>query len=162
MTQSKIKKLKLQCEPIKKITNYQALRATQEQLINKFPIAFTFARTKEEALKDLQKKIPLTDPADEYCSIGCGGIIRSSDVAEWNHLTETCDQELTEFLSDPENFAEALKCELSNHEYQFAEDPEPALSALGLDLNTMNADDKKMVVRVCQDYMQDCIKNDWF
>lgn len=107
--------------------NYTELNNKHHKEYSDFPVFFAFSN---EQFKESEQKFPLKNKDDEYLKIGMGGFIRKSDKKEYLEMMKKHSKERKEFIKN--NFYECIRYELSNHEYGYTYDNEPALESLGL------------------------------
>lgn len=88
----------------------------------------------EKQFEEGMQKLGVTDTKSLFRIPG-DGFIRKSDYEEFSSLLDRLDSEMKEALQDREFLIEAIEYELSNHEYGYTYNHEPALRALGISLN---------------------------
>ena len=116
---------------------YNQLKQRHREDINNFPMVFAF---NNEQFSEAMAKLGLTsDETDKIYSIGGGGYILRTEYESFSNLFTRHNTELeSAFESDltGEGFIfQALSSELNNHEFTYTGEVEPALEALGLDMD---------------------------
>lgn len=117
-------------EPLLPYPTYQQLRKAQQEEFDKFPM---FAAFNEQQFADGMRKLGLkpTD-MDDILGIGFSCFVRRSDASKLAEMRTRHAQELTLSLLNPAFAKDAFVTELSNHEFSYTWDVDPALQALGL------------------------------
>ena len=126
--------------------SYQDMKARQQKEINGFPKAFAFSdRQFAEGMRALG-----LDPADKdkIVFIGGGGFIRKTDEGDFQAMFQrhrlgrkaAMDADQT----GDGDLLEMFRCELSNHEYGYTRDAEPALMVLGVAWEDIGGDERLM------------------
>jgi hypothetical protein len=137
--------------------SYSSFQTKQKETFQAFPMGFAFS---EEQLKRVCENLGASK--EELCSVHGGCIIRKADKREYVQMLKKLDDEKTAFLSDIENFKEAVRYELANHEYQITMDRTDTVESLGMDWETMSIEHKEAFKSVARAFMDECIENDWF
>jgi hypothetical protein len=108
---------------------YLELKQKHREEFESFPIIFAFSTAQlEEGLKQLNCT------KEDLRATGAGGFIRKEDTQALRDLINRHAAETAEAFKDDSFLTSAIKYELANHEYCITHDPEPAMRALGLDL----------------------------
>jgi len=121
--------------------SYLTLKAEQRKELEAFPMQFAFNMKQfEEGMKSLG----LTkDDTDKIVSIPGGGFIRKTDTGAFVDIFKRHNNKhQAEIDADTDGTGyiyEMFDYELSNHEYNYTFNPEPALKALGLTLAEVEA-----------------------
>jgi len=121
--------------------SYLALKAETRKELDAFPMQFAFNMKQfEEGMKALG----LTkDDTDKIVSIPGGGFVRKTDAGAFMDMFKRHrDKHQAAIAADTDGTGyiyEMFDYELSNHEYSYTYDPEPALNALGLTLQEVKA-----------------------
>jgi hypothetical protein len=123
---------------------YLELTSKHEKELNNFPMAFAFSKKQfAEAMATLGLEVADTD---KIYSIGNGGFIRKSDSDALEEMFERHAKEMQEAIDNDSTgdgfIFEMFNYELGNHEYCVTWDVGPALDALGLTLDEVNASPK--------------------
>lgn len=126
---------------------YQEMKARQQKEVSAFPMAFAFGRGQ---FVEGMRKLGL-DPSetDKVVSIGAGGFIRKTDEAAYHALFHRHHLEHEAAMAADKTgngyLLQMFRCELSNHEYGYTRDAEPALMALGLSWEDIGNDERLML-----------------
>lgn len=110
------------------MNSYYKLKRKHSDRINDFPLRFAFSN------KQLKKVIDELGPPETLVSIGGGGYMRKSDRKAFDELWETNEKEMVEAMKDDGFMEEAIRYELSNHEYCITGDPTETIEILDLDM----------------------------
>ena len=120
---------------------YIELKQQLSEELNGFPMKFAFS---DEQLQEGLNELGATK--DEVVSITGGGFIRKIDVDAFKAMFKEHNNRMSEAMKDKDFMIDALVYELGNHEYCITYDPEPALSALGIDVDDID------------DHVRECFK----
>jgi hypothetical protein len=128
---------------------YLALKQKHQEEFNNFPIVFAFNDEQfEEAMEKLGYSVSARDYIGNVASIGGGGYIRKSDSEAFHEMADRHENEMITAIENDETgggfILDMFSYELSNHEYGYTREFEPALDALGLTLEDVRANDKLM------------------
>jgi hypothetical protein len=82
-----------------------------------------------------------------------GGFILASDKNKFSALLDSREKALKDFLSVDEQFFDAIRYELYNHEYGYTGDANSALEALGLCIGAMTDTQQKLLFKACREVM---------
>lgn len=124
---------------------YRELKEKQQAEVNAFPMFFAFSQSQfDEGMKKLGLE---PDETDKIYKLGnTGGFYRKSDSKALHDMFDRHDKETEDAIAADETgegfIADMFSYELSNHEYGYTRDVEPALMALGLTLDEINADQR--------------------
>jgi hypothetical protein len=129
--------------------SYKVLKDRQQEEVNSFPMVFAFS---DEQFKEAMEKLGFSFESRDYIgnvvSIGGGGYIRKSDSEALHEMMDRHENELVDAIEGDETgggfILDMFSYELSNHEYGYTREYEPALEALGLTIDDVRADDKLM------------------
>lgn len=123
---------------------YSQMKARQQEEVNDFPMAFAFCgRQFAEGMRNLG-----LDPSDkeQIVSIGGGGFIRKTDEEAYKAMFRRHRLEHETAMDADKTgdgyLLEMFRHELSNHEYGYTRDPEPALLALGIYWEDIGGDER--------------------
>ena len=121
--------------------SYLTLKAEMQKELEAFPMQFAFNMKQFE---DGMKALGLTkDDTDKIVSIPGGGFVRKTDAGAFMDMIKRHrDKHQAAINADTDGTGyiyEMFDYELSNHEYSYTYDPEPALNALGLTLQEVKA-----------------------
>lgn len=114
--------------------SYIELKKRQQKEYSAFPKAFAF---NSEQLAEGMRKLGL-DPSEtgRIVSVGAGGFIRKEDEAAYHALfrRHRLEHEAAMAADKTGNgyILQMFRCGLSDHEYGYTRDAEPALMALGI------------------------------
>lgn len=106
---------------------YQEYKKIQEKQIDALPLFWAF--NNEQFTKGMAK-IGATEKK-ELVSIGNGGFMKKVDTQLWVNFLN--DNALETLMLDPDFAYQAFCYELINHEFCYTNDPDDALSALGME-----------------------------
>ncbi len=81
------------------------------------------------------------------------GFILASDKDKFSALLDSREKALNDFLSVDEQFFDAIRHELYNHEYGYTGDCNSALEALGLCIGAMTDTQQKLLFKACREVM---------
>jgi hypothetical protein len=113
--------------------NYRSLKTKHQQSIEDFEGIF-YAFTNEQ-FKEGLKKLNLSEgEMNKLLKFGSGSFILKDRKKDLENLVSSNKKELREHLKGEEFMLDALRYELSNHEYSYSGDIYPALGALSLRL----------------------------
>jgi len=113
--------------------NYRSLKTKHQQSIEDFEGIF-YAFTNEQ-FKEGLKKVNLSEGEEnKLFKLGSGSFILKDRKKDLEDLLLSNKKELRENLKDEKFLLNALRYELSNHEYSYSGDIYPALDALSLKL----------------------------
>lgn len=130
--------------------SYIEMKNRHQQEFDNFPCFFAFNMSQ---FNEGMKKLGLEpDETDKIYKSTVGMFYRRSDSARLRELLAKADKELSEALEDESFFRSALQYELDNHEYSITCDPEPALDALCLSLDSMS----EMQLKIMNEIRQSC------
>ena len=135
--------------------NYSEFREERRTRLDAFPMGWAFSN---EQFEQMIEKLGTTD----LLRIGAGGFIRKSDRQAFLDMNKKLDDEEKEYMADPEQFRQAVRSELANHEWQIAGDDETVLEALGLTYETMTSEQTIIFEQTKTSFYNECIDNDWF
>jgi len=109
---------------------YQELKKRHQAEVNSLPIKFAFSPLQlQKGMQELGLK--QTD-TDKVVGLGGGGFCLKTDLQVVKDSLNRLNSEMSEALKDDAFLIDALRFELSNHEYCVTYDPDDALEALGL------------------------------
>jgi len=137
---------------------YSTAKELIQKRVNNFPMVFAFNNEQfDKAMKDLGiKDWTEENLKDKIVSIGGGGYIKKDMVEEYKNLWFNIDKDIKRYLEESdENFIDAIKYELSNHEYGYTHDLEPALEALGLIYNELSNKQKELVEKARKEHLEE-------
>jgi hypothetical protein len=117
--------------------NYTDIKRAHQKELNEFPGLF-FAFNKEQ-LKEGMEKVGAS-PENKIVNIGMGGYLLKGRFEEFTATLERHKSERREIKKNRKLLLESLTYELKNHEYCITFDPEPALEALGLNIEDIPKD----------------------
>lgn len=113
---------------------YTELKARQSNEFSVFPIMFAFSDKQfSEGLEKLGAAVA------DICNVGSGGFVKKTDLDALEALMDRHTEEMRAAMQNDEFLIDALRYELSNHEFGLTHDPSEALAALELELD----DDRK-------------------
>jgi len=124
--------------------SYKELKARQQTEVSSFPMAFAFSSSQfDEGMRKLG-----LDPieTEKVVSIGAGGFIRKADEHAYtamfrrHHLEHEAAMEADKTGNG--YLLQMFRYELSNHEYGYTRDAEPALMALGIHWEDIGNDNR--------------------
>lgn len=122
---------------------YLSLVNQHQQELADFPIMWAF---NDEQFKEGMKKLGLKeDETNKIYSIDGGGFIRRKDATAFNEMFERHEREMKEAFQDDDFAYDAFLYELANHEFCISFDYEPTLSALGITVENLVADDSRLM-----------------
>lgn len=107
---------------------YKQLKERQQQESNAFPFGFAFSN---EQFDDMMKKLPL-DEGDKYYSLGAGAFVRGKDIPAMTEMFKRHNAELKELRQHTKELKKAILSELYNHEWEYSEDLDSVLDAVGI------------------------------
>lgn len=121
--------------------NYQTMKARQQKEINTLPIKWAFS---DKQFKQALAELGLTiEDTSQLVRVPGGGFMRKTEKHLLLEMFTRHEQELQAAIqadTDGTGFCfEMLDYELGNHEYCITHDVEPALDALGLDMDDIEA-----------------------
>jgi predicted DNA-binding antitoxin AbrB/MazE fold protein len=113
--------------------NYSAIKRRHQQAIENFEgIFYAFS---DKQFKEGLKKLNLSEGEEnKLFKLGSGSFILKDRIKDLEDLLLSNKKELRENLKDEKFLLDALRYELSNHEYSYSGDIYPALDALFLKL----------------------------
>lgn len=123
---------------------YSQMKARQQKEVNGFPMAFAFCSGQ---FAEGMRRLGL-DPSDkeQIVSIGGGGFIRKTDEEAYKAMFRRHRLEHEAAMDADKTgdgyLLEMFRHELSNHEYGYTRDPEPALLALGIYWEDIGGDER--------------------
>lgn len=125
---------------MRKINQYDIIKAKHQEEFDKFPMAFAIT---EEDEKNGLKKLGLKETdKDKVTNIGAGGFIRDTDVEAFNEMMRRHKKEINDLIAADvtgENFIKDMfASELSNHEYGYTYELEETLASLDLTIEKIN------------------------
>lgn len=133
--------------------NYKQTKNLIQQNFNNFPIKWAF---NDSQLKQVLIDLGVTSTKELY-KVMSGGLIRKTDSDAFKSMLAENDKIRTDFLnSNYENFFDAILYELHNHEYSYTYEIEPALNALGLDMDELNEFQLKALKEATKSKYHDC------
>ena len=115
---------------------YQDMKKRHSDEFGAFEGVF-FAFSDEQLAEGMQKLGLAEKDYKAIVSIGAGGYVKRDRISEFNALFKRQAQERKDLRKDETKMVDALCYELSNHEYVITGNPEDALNALGLTMNTV-------------------------
>jgi hypothetical protein len=111
---------------------YNELRNKQHEELRAFPLMFAF---NTEQLNEGMEKLGLEpDQTDLICRVCSGSYVKKSDSDALKALLDKQGTERDAALLDDAFMIDALRYELTNHEYCITYDPTDALDAVGVDI----------------------------
>ena len=117
--------------------DYVEFKNQIDKKISAFPLFFAFNK---DQFKKGMEELNITDES-LLCSILGGGFLLKSNVSKFMVMFKEHEEELERLCNDKDFLIEALIYELNNHEYCYTHDTEPALDALGIEIdNDMKKD----------------------
>lgn len=124
--------------------SYPQMMARQQKEVSNFPMAFAFSSSQfDEGMRKLG-----LDPVEteKIVSIGAGGFIRKTDADAYCALFRKHHLERKAAMAADKTgngfLLQMFRYELSNHEYGYTRDAEPALMALGLSWEDIGNDER--------------------
>ncbi len=124
--------------------SYREMKARQQKEINAFPMAFAFGR--DQLVEGMRRLGLAPSETDKVVSIGAGGFIRRNDEAAYHAMFRRHRLEHKAAMDADKTgngyLLQMFRCELSNHEYGYTRDAEPALMALGLSWEDVGDDER--------------------
>lgn len=119
--------------------NYRSLKRKHQQSLENFEgVFYAFS---EKQFKEGLKKLNLSEgDENKILKLGVGSFILKEKAVDFEKLILSQKQELKESLKDEKFLLDALRYELSNHEYSYSGDIYPALNALSLRLEDVPRD----------------------
>lgn len=119
--------------------NYRALKRKHQQSLENFEgIFYAFS---EKQFKEGLEKLSLSEGDEsKLLKLGTGSFILKDRASDFEKLMLSNERELKESLKNEKFLLNALRYELSNHEYSYTGDIYPALSALSLKLEDVPCD----------------------
>lgn len=136
------------------MSKYSVYKDSVQDKINKFPIMFAYSN--EQFLEGLNK-LGVSSKKD-LISIGGGGFIRETDKDSYIELINSIDKELKDKISSDDEFVlDMFGYELANHEYCISFDDEDVIDACGLDIDSVNKDNrlKKLYLSARKSYLKE-------
>lgn len=123
------------------VNTYTALKQKHQEEVNNFPMGFAFSK---KDLEEEMAKLGLTaTDTDKVVSIGGGGFIRKTDSKALGEMSSRHKKEMKDAIDNDtigDGFIfDMFAYELANHEYGYTGEIEPALDALGLTIDEINA-----------------------
>jgi hypothetical protein len=131
-------------ESIMAANEYSALRAKHQKEVDDFPFFFAFSNEQfAEGMREFGLN-PETD-TDEILAIqGTGGYMLKTDEAKFDEMFERHESERREAIAGDKDgdgyILQMFEYELANHECGYTGDIKPALDALGLTFEDIEAD----------------------
>lgn len=113
------------------MTTYHEVREENNRELSNLPIFFAF---NEKQFQEGKETLGVTEDS-ELCKVSAAGIMKKEDAHLFSKWVRDCEERMNAFLATDEGMVDAIRYELSNHEYCITRDPEGALSSLGLSLN---------------------------
>lgn len=127
-----------------RLESYAEMKARQQTEWNDFPMAF--ALNDNQFTEGMRRLGLAPSEADQIVSIGAGGFIRKADEGSYRDMLQRHRMEREAAMAADKTgngyLLEMFFCELSNHEYGYTRDIEPALMALGLSWDDICGDEK--------------------
>jgi predicted DNA-binding antitoxin AbrB/MazE fold protein len=113
--------------------NYSAIKRRHQQAIENFEgIFYAFS---DKQFKEGLEKLDLSEGEEsKLFKLGSGSFILKDRMKDLEDLLSSNKKELRENLKDEKFLLDALRYELSNHEYSYSGNIYPALDALSLKL----------------------------
>lgn len=120
---------------------YSILKQKHQEEVNNFPMGFAFSK---KQLEEAMEKLGLTaTDTDKVVSIGGGGFIRKTDSEALGEMWSRQKKEMKDAIDNDTTgdgfIFDMFAYELANHEYGYTGEIEPALDALGLTIDEINA-----------------------
>ncbi len=111
--------------------NYRALKRKHQQSLEHFEgIFYAFS---DKQFKEGLEKLNLSEGDEsKLLKLGVGSFILKEKAGDFEKMILSQGRELKESLKDKKFMLDALRYELSNHEYSYSGDIYPALGALSL------------------------------
>lgn len=135
---------------------YLILKAKHEKLINDFPQFFAFSESQfEEGLKKLNTT------KENLVSTGYGGFIKKEDKNKYIEMFKEINKESKESLKDDGLLFDALRYELSNHEFIITYDYKDTLNALGLSYESLTENQINILEKAKENYLQEVENNNF-
>jgi len=138
--------------------NYSEFRDLRRKRLDAFPMGWAFSG---EQFEQMKVKLGVSENS-ELLSIGAGGYVRKVDKQAFLDMNKKLDDEEKEYMADHEQFRQAVRSELANHEWQIAGDDETVLEALGFTYETMTSEQTIIFEQTKTSFYNECIDNDWF
>lgn len=110
--------------------SYDALQKAHQEDISNFPILWLFGKKSDAELAEAISKIGAKS-VDELVGIGGGGYIHKEKKEDFLTMMRKHAREKEAFSSNPNNLIEVIFSEMCDHEYNYTQDPEDTLNALG-------------------------------
>lgn len=124
------------------MNRYEKWSKEWQDKINNFPMFFAFS---EKQFEEGLAKLGVSPTAEKaIVSIGAGGYIRKEDVDEFKNLFSNRKSALRKEMEDDKFLYDAFLYELYNHEYGYTGDDTDAIEALGLDAESVYADERML------------------
>ena len=110
--------------------SYDALQKAHQEDISNFPILWLFGKKSDAELAEAISKIGAKS-VDELVGIGGGGYIHREKKERFLTMVQNHGGERNKFSSNQNNLVEVIFSEMCDHEYNYTQDPEDTLNALG-------------------------------
>lgn len=111
---------------------YIDVKNRQREELNDFPMFFAF--NKEQFDKGM-KKIGAKNK-EELAGVPGSGFILKKDTSKLKNLFKSHEEEMAQLFNNKDFLIDAMIYELNNYEYTCTGDPQPALLALGIELDS--------------------------
>ena len=99
-----------------------------------------FAFDKRQLAEGMEKNGLTIADTDKICSIGMGGYMLKSKVDDFDAMLERHNNDRKAVFADRAHLLDALVYELRNHEFPYTYETDPALNALGLTFEEVDAE----------------------
>ena len=117
---------------------YLQIKKQAEDRLSAFEGIF-YAFSDEQFAKGMAKVGLKPEETGKVSSLGAGTFILKSRSDAFSAMFDEHEDAIAEMKKDTDELTEALAYELSNHEYCYNHDPEPALFALGYEAGEIDA-----------------------
>lgn len=130
-------------------------KEVEEKLNNQKGLFYAFSK---EQFEKGMKKIGLdVKETDKLTDIGSGGFILTTETENFLNIFKVKEEKMAEMFKNEEETKNAMRYELSNHEYSYTYDEEDALSALGL--TTEEVEENEMFARALKRAKSECLRD---
>lgn len=82
---------------VRDFRSFEEMQTVHQEEVNAFPMVFIFGRKTEEKLLEAVRKIG-SRKEDCVSLMGCGDVMRKSDVPAWNALCRRHEAEMNRFM----------------------------------------------------------------
>lgn len=134
---------------------YKEFKETQQNKLNDFAKQNMFFAFSQSQLEDWLKKLNTTK--DKITQTSFWWFILIEKLNDYKNLNSFLDEELKVFLKDQKNLLDALKYELSNHEYCITYNYDDTLNSLNLSFDSLNEEQKEILQQAKKDYLENVI-----